>query len=293
MLGAINTSHFTAAYELDDKCLANSRSNDLEISKISDGGSLNRKLELIADNSPYFFPFDRRILRLNTSLKLVKHLNDFQGESNDIIKYIAPGMIVNLDSQVWESNVVFSYDEDFLAPSTGFTIPSQTTIYMKFQRPFSLKIITIVIMSFLTATIILLAKIDDLGNFLEVATSILLGLWGIREILIPDYITITTIVHTLILALYLLLAFIIFVRFIIKPSWRQHSLENRDEVNSLLQKQESSTNNLAEGKENDPIESIQSSSQTAIPKTTAKYLPLASILLSTLAFIVGWLKFKK
>ena len=64
-----------------------------------------------------------------------------------------------------------------------------------------------------------LAFVKDVSAFLEVAIGILLGLWGIQSVLVPIDITEPTITPQIILALYVLLAFAVFIRFVIRPCW--------------------------------------------------------------------------
>ena len=104
------------------------------------------------------------------------------------------------------------HTEAYLAQLREFTI-----FTVDFQRPFAQKLLTIVVLISILAFIILLMYLDDVGSFAEVSVGILLGLWGIQDILIPANINVHTIVHDTIFILYILLAFAVFARLVIKP----------------------------------------------------------------------------
>ncbi len=64
---------------------------------------------------------------------------------------------------------------------------------------------------------------QETGSFLEISVGILFSLWTLQQLLVPDYIVGTTIVHNSILVLYLIFSFAILIRFIVKPIWDKTS----------------------------------------------------------------------
>lgn len=93
-------------------------------------------------------------------------------------------------------------------------------------------ILTGVLLITLLSFILSLLKILETGTFLEVAAGILLGLWGVHEVLIPNYIVEPILIHSVILALYALLAVVSIVRWRLS---RQLSSKNKMQSNDREQ----------------------------------------------------------
>lgn len=130
--------------------------------------------------------------------------NEFVRVEFNRINFIFPEWQVEADMF---TNSVPLNDENQIARQIEFHL----------QRRPSLQILTIVLLIATFVFILLLATISDTGSALEVSVGILLGLWGIQEILIPTNIENTTPVHEAILFLYLLFASVALFRFVVKP----------------------------------------------------------------------------
>lgn len=181
-------------------------------------GSLVNTYPIVTVRSTYFYPFDKQIIGVYVTLKHESSRLD----TSSILKSGDPIITIDIDAPEWAATGNFR-----VHPPINETtqIPENTVQYtyatIELQRPLSHQILTGILLGSIFIFIVLLIFIDELGNFLEVAVGILLGLWGIQAILVPDYISGPTIVDTLILTLYVLFAFAIFIRFIIKPRWRK------------------------------------------------------------------------
>lgn len=305
------------AHLLSNDCVTNPTHNNFEIVPISENGQINKEFSLINDVTPYLFPFDSRSLDLFFSVRLEQGDNNLPEESRTTISYIAPRILAFMDSQEWVSEVYFTLQEEgviepkppqpipvspqafTMRPATATSsppdifIPSQMKMHIELTRPFSSKLLTIVILSFVAAAIVLLIKIDDLGNFLEVATAILLGLWGVQEVLIPDYIITTTIVHTLILALYTLFAFALFIRFVIKPFWYGYSFQEFEEISNENQTKETANHDIIKIEETEDATLLQNFNYLPQQKMSERFVYLIVVSLSVLFALISWLKFTK
>lgn len=155
----------------------------------------------------YFFPFDRRQIRAKAYDELVY----FHSDGNIQIREYRPSVQLMITAPEWEEKASFiePYDGNFV---------------IDLKRPLSTQILTIVILAAAFIFIFFLPFINELSNFLEVAVGVLLGLWGIQNTIIPDYIEGTTIIDNLILILYVFLAFVILIRFAIRPIWQHLSI---------------------------------------------------------------------
>jgi len=65
-----------------------------------------------------------------------------------------------------------------------------------------------------TVLILLLVSVRETGSFIEVSVGILLGLWGVQSVLVPDDIAGTTVIDPLIIALYVMFALVIPFRYL-------------------------------------------------------------------------------
>jgi hypothetical protein len=128
---------------------------------------------------------------------------------------VAPDVQIIVDFQDWQEKVEISKT----TVNTGNEIKKVTKVDFHLKRPIGLRILTIVLLTAVLASILLLIVVPETGTVLEVAIGILLGLWGIQGVLIPPDIQANTFVHFAILALYILLAWALAVRFLGRPIW--------------------------------------------------------------------------
>lgn len=157
-------------------------------------------------------------------------------------KYYFPFDYYEADSEISAEGVItsssrsqnYTYQPDFLgyinAPGWQIDIVNdgqpeiaRHRLHFFIQRPPYLKIATVVILVSLLFVIFAIPFISEIGSSVDVAVGILLGLWGVQDVLIPDYVTWTTMLEQIILFLYVLLAFSLFVRTTIYPLWKRNT----------------------------------------------------------------------
>jgi len=109
-----------------------------------------------------------------------------------------------------------------------------TRLQISFERPFSVQLLAIVLLAAMAVFILLLLVTNDTGSALQVATAILLGLWGLRAILHPPHLVAVTRIDWTLRLLYLLLAWVVVVRFGILPLWRRTTGETVTERSESL-----------------------------------------------------------
>lgn len=85
------------------------------------------------------------------------------------------------------------------------------------RRTWTPQLLTLMLLVFLTVLILGLLLVKDKQSVLELMLGILLGLWGIPAVLIPNYIQSNTLVHYWIIILYILLGLVTYVRFVGLP----------------------------------------------------------------------------
>lgn len=176
-------------------------------------------------NTPRMFPFDRWTSQPVLIYPLVE-LSDGT-MTNDI------PLVIHITSALpnWEESI-----EVTTGPTRipfGSAQWAATRLDLSLVRPATQKVLTVTLLLFLTGFIVGIALISDTGSVLEVSVGILLGLWGVREVLIPSYINGTTLVHVLISLLYLLLGIAAYLRFVGRPLFLQ--LEQNDRLRPLRQ----------------------------------------------------------
>lgn len=178
-------------------------------------GSLFDNDILLSETNRYYFPFDRR--SIDMAIWLDASMEGENGESTDVS--IAPDITGWVDAPDWDESV--SIDKIY-SEELGHEV---TRLHIDFHRPLAYRALTIILLGTLFAFIVALVFVKDTGSFLEVAVGVLLGLWGIQDILIPAGVTWPTIIDPLILTLYVSFAFVTLVRFGVRPVW--HWLSDR------------------------------------------------------------------
>jgi hypothetical protein len=154
-----------------------------------------------------FYPFDTRTQTFYVWV-------DLSTPSGHLLS-LAPNIGLWMEFPNWRKNVRFSKQLVEKENTTRMV----TVVNITLKRPIGLRILTIVLLTAVLASILLLIVVPETGTVLEVAIGILLGLWGIQGVLIPPDINANTLVHFAILALYILLAWALAVRFLGRPIW--------------------------------------------------------------------------
>lgn len=167
---------------------------------------LTTDLPLKYSRSSYFYPFDQASIEIYTLIdQELTYENQATVSSTDI------GHHVNLvvDTNKWD----YSVESDELDNNGALVLR------INLQRPFPVKLLTTLLLVTAFFFIISLIRIKENSSFLEVSVGVLLGLWSLQELLIPDYLNEPTIVNNFILVLYLLLALISILRYFLILSY--------------------------------------------------------------------------
>jgi hypothetical protein len=147
----------------------------------------------------YYFPFDAVNLKILVNIKGAQYIN---GKS--VAQDITPPLIAgHFQPSNWD--VEMSQEQlDF-----------GTSVNVIYRRPLIYRVVTIGLFAALALIIFVLPFIKDNGSFLEVLVGLIFGIWGIRQVLLPAFVTWTTILDPLTLALYMMLVVAIFTKFIL------------------------------------------------------------------------------
>lgn len=208
--GTTRGGYFRPAYEFQGLC-ANTRGQqfvNLEDPRVIYKRS--RELIGISASSQYYFPFDKRILDFDVWLNTYQEI----GENKRALGTFAPDVKGYVDYPDWDETVTI---QKVFSEEKGHDV---THVNIVLRRPLGYIAMAVILLSGLAVFSLSLIKVEEISSFLEVAIGILLGLWGVQTILIPDNVTWPTIIDPLILTSYGLLAFAVFIRFAIKPLWR-------------------------------------------------------------------------
>jgi len=168
---------------------------------------LERSHAAIVTTPDYFFPFDRFTLPMEVWVSGTLMLD----ESTSLPVRLAPRVIGFVNSSSWDVSGEVRKNVDDAEPST--------IVLLEFRRPLIHRVLTPLILFLLAISIFLLPRIKELGGFLRASMGFVFGLWGTREILIPNYVTWPTIIEPWILTLYALLAVSMFRKLVIRPLW--------------------------------------------------------------------------
>ena len=154
---------------------------------------------------PFFYPYDQRTISydVQTKMSLKKTGGDF---------IVDQAVIVSTDPPRWIANTFI------INSQIGGTKSLKTTL---FRYPLTQLLSIFVPISVLLIIRILPSLTNEIGSVWEVTVGLILGLWGLSEVLIPPYIDYPTIMETIILILYVGIA--IFVMYFIRNQRRKIS----------------------------------------------------------------------
>lgn len=184
------------------------------------GGSLVTRNLYLNDIPEFFFPIDGRFF--DSSIWL---------EATDG-RTFAPEIIGLVTSPNWDERITVSN----AVSSDGIESDETVKEFSKFEgfyfRPLAYRILAVILLLALLTFIVVLIFVNDISSFLEVSIGILLGLWGVQAILVPSNITSPTMIEGLLLTLYVLFAFAIFIRFVVRPIWVRLGKNSRQKLQS-------------------------------------------------------------
>jgi len=168
----------------------------------------------------YNYPFDKR--NIDFALRINAHLASISTPQKDVVIKTDDFDIYMVSSR-WQHNLKVK-NNDYEKSNTLVTL----------ERPWVYRIL-IVILPFVFLLIIVRAFfLKEPGDFLQVVVGLLLGLWGVREVLVPKFIEAHTRVHDVILFLYFLIGLmtILKVMYLIAMKWGTKSSRSHHYIQS-------------------------------------------------------------
>lgn len=156
-------------------------------------------------SSPYRYPFDSRSLHFRIFTKVYtggQMARQYLDINPDIV-------IATSQSKIGRESWTIVPDPQIQNGKMNFMLT--------LTRPIKYQALTVVILITLGITILSLLLVEE--SFWEVAVGILLGLWGIQDVLIPKFVDPPTIVSDFVLFLYFLLSVVILLHISGIPNW--------------------------------------------------------------------------
>ena len=130
------------------------------------------------------------------------------------------GLDVHLTAELadWEEKITLRPETVRFEADPTHTIDWQAQLLqVQLNRTRTQRLLTLVLLGFLTVLILGLIFVRDNSALLETVIGILLGLWGIQAVVIPSYIQSRTLVHYWIIILYILLGLVSYIRLVGLP----------------------------------------------------------------------------
>lgn len=147
---------------------------------------------------PFLYPFDEYVITLSTRITF---------QSVQDTTSFAPYVSVVCDRSAWTHNV------SFVEP----TNTTATSVRVTFKRSGDVRFVALLALSTLLLLILAIPFQRDTGSVLEVSFSFLLGLWGIRGVIVPTSIRFPTIIDSALLGLFALFTLSVLLRLILNP----------------------------------------------------------------------------
>lgn len=177
----------------------------------------------IVDNNllqNFNYPFDTRHYEISIQIEVE---NEYGVPHN-----IYPKMAITIPSQSWDTSVSehptlsalkkWGFDDFESFEKSGGLDSIQ--FYLTYERLAIVKIFTCVIVGMVFLSSILMIFIQELGNAVGVASSLLLGIWGIKEVIIPN--STNGQLTFILLLVYYFFAITVFIRFVIIPLFHKY-----------------------------------------------------------------------
>lgn len=164
--------------------------------------------------SPYYFPFDRHKIIASVAVGTTPD------DGSDEPKFIFTTPHASINAKDWDVEYKLIPFEDF----------QNASLMIDLKRPLPMRVLFVVIIGTILIASLLLIIVDSTSGVLEVAVGILFSIWSVQEIIKPDYVTWTTLIDSILLMLYLILAIALFIRFVLKPLWFRYDPPLPDET---------------------------------------------------------------
>jgi hypothetical protein len=190
-------STFNSARILAPKVVANTNTRSLLVGAVRDR---------------YFYPFDQYMISLD-SVRLSGIVLDTQPVE---VAALSPSILLEADAPEWQVTAVSHVSE-----------LQEVRTELALKRPFVSRLLTATVLGMTVSFILFLGFMRRDTDVFGAAMGILLGLWGIRDVLLPSFVTWITIVDRVIVLCYLLLVIVLATRYTWRRVFRNVS-EDRD-----------------------------------------------------------------
>lgn len=195
----------TASYPLSSTCSTDTSNTELTYQFVDDKGYWYGN-----------YPFDSHEVTVNFWVEA-------RSPNNESI-YINSGDIeVDIDIPNWS---VYAELPESAEAEIDDNTQKTSQLKLELQRHFGTRLLSVILLLGLFVFILALAFVSEIGSALEVSVGILLGLWGVQNILIPPNIKNQTPIHEAIIFLYLFFGWVAFVRFLLIPVWKKATQPN-------------------------------------------------------------------
>lgn len=167
---------------------------------------VHEKAHSVGGISQYFYPFDTMIIDSIIWISPVDVDN-----STPLSLKIVPSLAINiLSDQEWHVDITSSEINDGI--DTG------KLVHIVFRRQLLYIVLYPLIIFFLLILIVALPAIKNTDTYLTALIGLLFGVWGIRQILLPNYITWPTFLDPIIIAFYMLVVIGALLKFTLRQN---------------------------------------------------------------------------
>jgi len=136
--------------------------------------------------------------------------------------FVAPSINAHFPIGDWKSEVSINSLRAVCSGDCIKGINKATVIDIKLRRPIGIQYLTAMILLTILGLIVSIVIIEDSSNALSVCLAIVLGLWGIQDVLIAPKIIGPTFTRSAIMLLYFLFGIAMLTRFITIPLYRKY-----------------------------------------------------------------------
>jgi hypothetical protein len=163
---------------------------------------------------PYYYPFDWAEIKLHIRLEGYENVG-----TKTVNRYVPVNVTGEVEAKNWDIKITISDGVDSLSmpSSSQVEIRPNVLVNIRYERPLVYRIIPAVLLLTILLIILIVPLIKDNGSFLEVLVGLIFGIWGIKQIIIPTFVTWTTILDPIILGLYMCLCVSVLIKFVIMP----------------------------------------------------------------------------
>lgn len=161
---------------------------------------------LVSGRPPYYYPFDWAELKVEIRLEGDENIG-----SKKESRFIPVNITGVVDAKNWDTKVDITDEFDFS------TNRPYALVVVHYDRPLLYRVIPVAVLATIFFVIFYMPRIKDKSSFLEVMIGLIFGIWGIKQVIVPTFVTWTTILDPIILGLYMCLCISVLIKFVVMP----------------------------------------------------------------------------